>query len=172
VASRYALDPAMRNAAATISRRTGENVVIAHRNDIRLQYLHFENADKHALVAKVGTTRLLCHSGVGWALLGFMSNRAIQSTVRRTNAVLTSEDAVELASVLHVVEACRRTGHIRAEHTIRIGFGVIAMPLRFGRSELAIGVSAATVRIRDDEAEIVEIMRSTLAGVPGCSGIQ
>lgn len=172
VASRYALDPALRQAAATISQRVGENVVIAHRNDIRLQYLHFENAEKHAPVAKVGTTRLICHSGLGWALLSFMSNRAIHSIVRRTNAVLTSEDAVELASVMQVVEACRRTGHVRAEHTIRIGFGVIAMPLRFVRAELAIGVSAAAARVRDGEAEIVEIMRSTLAGVPGCSGVQ
>jgi DNA-binding IclR family transcriptional regulator len=166
VASRFAPGPAIQEAARAIRERTGENVAIAHRNDIRLQYLHFLPGDDLSPAVRVGTTRLLCRSGLGWALLAFLSNRAIQSIVRRTNATLASEDRVDLEPLLAMVERCRQDGHIHAEHTLRAGYAVIAMPIRGAKTGLAIGVSGPAERIRAKHDDVVAAMRQALGALP------
>ena len=166
VASRHAPGPAVQEAARTIGERTGENVAIAHRNDIRLQYLHFLPANDLSPSVRVGTTRLLCRYGLGWALLASLGNRAILSIVRRTNASLASEDRVDLEPLLAMVERCRRDGFIHAEHTLRAGYGVIAMPIRSSQTALAIGVSGPAERIRKQHDDIVAAMRHALSRLP------
>lgn len=163
VASRYAPGQATLRAAEMIAERTGENVAIAHRNDIRLQYLSFIPGKNLSPTIRVGTTRLLCRSGLGWALLTFLSQRAIESIVRRTNAALAAEDLVDVDPLLAMVDRCRADGYVRALHTIRTGYGVIAMPVRDPKLKLAIGVSSHAERLVAHEAEIVAAMREALA---------
>lgn len=164
VASRYAIDSSLTAAAAAIGATTGENVAIACRNDIRMQYLHFVPGHELAPVVKIGTTRLLCHAGLGWALLATLNARSIQSIVRRTNALLAAEDMVEISAIEAVVETCRRTGYVHAEHTVRVGYGVIAMPLAPERGRLAVGISGPVDRLRQNETTIVSEMRRALRG--------
>jgi IclR family KDG regulon transcriptional repressor len=163
VASRYAPGKAVLQAAEDVAERTGENVAIAHRNDIRLQYLSFIPGRNLAPTIRVGTTRLLCRSGLGWALLSFLSQRAIQSIVRRTNAAVPAEDSVDLDPLLAMVDRCRTNGYVRALHTVRTGYGVIAMPVRDTRLQLVIGVSTHADRIIAHETEIVSFMKQALA---------
>lgn len=165
VASRVAPGPDVQDAARMIRNRTGENVAIAHRNDIRLQYLYFLPGDDLSPAVRVGTTRLLCRAGMGWALLTFLNHRAIQSIVRRTNATLASEDRVDLEPLLAMVERCRSDGYVHAEHTLRAGYAVIAMPIRTAKSALAIGVSGPADRIRARRDDIVAAMRQALAAL-------
>ena len=167
VASRFAPGKAIQEAAEEISERTGENVAVAHRNDIRLQYLSFIPGKNLAPTIRVGTTRLLCRSALGWALLTFLSPRAIQSIVRRTNANLAAEDLVELEPLMTMVERCRNDGYVRSQHTVRTGYGVIAMPLRNSKMQLAIGVSGHATRLQEREEEIVALMKAAILPLPG-----
>ena len=163
VASRYAPGKAIQKAAEEIAERTGENVAIAHRNDIRLQYLFFIPGKNLSPTIRVGTTRLLCRSGLGWALMTFLGPRAIQSIVRRTNTAVATEDLVELVPLVSMVERCREDGYVRALHTVRTGYGVIAMPFRDSKLELAIGVSSYAERLVAHEAQLVAVMKQALA---------
>ncbi len=163
VASRYAPGRTTLAAAQAIAERTGENVAIAHRNDIRLQYLTFIPGKNLSPTIRVGTTRLLCRSGLGWALMTFLTQRAIESVVRRTNTTLAAEDLIEIGPVLAMVDTCRKEGYVRALHTIRTGYGVIAMPLRDVKLKLAIGVSSYAERLVTQEENIVSVMREVLA---------
>src|SRR5262245_38260652 len=141
VTSRFAPAASLQKAARDIAAKTGLNVSIAHRNDIRVQYLYFAVGKGREPAVRVGATRLLCRSGLGWALLTFVNNRAIQSIVRRTNQVLPADDRVDVEPLLSIVQAARAEGHVHSEHTLRPGYAVIAIPLLSGKSQLAMGVS-------------------------------
>jgi IclR family KDG regulon transcriptional repressor len=166
VASRFAPDAAVRDAARAICDATSENVTVAHRNDLRVQHLYFVPGKDLVPSVRTGTTRLLCRSALGWALLTFLSTRAIQSIVRRTNAALPSEDRVDLEPLLAIVNQCRSDGFIHGEHLQRAGYAVIAMPIRTSKSELVVGVSGYADRIRKNEVGIRAAMRRSLGRVP------
>ena len=165
VASRFAPAAPLQKAARDIAAKTGCNVSIAHRNDIRVQYLFFALAKGFEPAVRVGTTRLLCRSGPGWALLTFLNNRAIQSVVRRTNQVLPPEDRVDLEPLLSIVGAAREHGYVHSEHTMRPGYAGIAMPLVSGRNQLAMTASGPADQVKEREAEILAAMRHAIGGI-------
>ncbi|MDO8277936.1 MAG: helix-turn-helix domain-containing protein [Burkholderiaceae bacterium] len=167
VASRFAPGSAVVEAAQAIHRATGNNVAIAHRNDLRLQYIHFIPGKNLEPSVRVGTTRLLCRSGLGWALMTFLTPSAIQSVVRRTNATLPSEDRVDLEPLLAMIEKCRSNGYIRGDNMQRAGYSVLAMPFKTMKTEMVIGVSDLTERIAQKQAQTVALMRKELDKVSG-----
>jgi len=164
VTSRAAPIPAIDQAMAEIRERTGETVGLGYRNDIRIQYLRFvdgRHPPTHGV--KQGTTRLLCRSGLGWALMSFLSRRAIESIVRRTNRSVAAEDMIDTESIIQVVEQCRRVGYVFAQHTVRVGYGVIAAPLFSQQEQYAVGVHAAVPTLAARESEISNVLRDVLA---------
>ncbi len=163
VTSRAAPVPAIDRAMSEIRERTGETVGLGYRNDIRMQYLRFIDG-KHPPThgVKEGTTRLLCRSGLGWALMSFLSKRAIESIVRRTNASVAAEDMIDVESINLVVEKCKRDGYVLAQHTVRLGFGVIAAPLYSQQEHYAVGVHAPVGVLAEREIEMSGILRDVL----------
>jgi DNA-binding IclR family transcriptional regulator len=167
VATRFAPPVELQHAARAIAARTELNVIIGQRNDIRVQYLDFiagkdmdgKNMDNQV---RAGTTRLLCRSALGWALLTYFNTRAIESIVRRTNASLPTEDVFELDSMLAIVEKTRRDGFVRSENVLRVGYGMIAMPVPHIKQQLSIGVSGRNAVIASKEHSLVEIMSTML----------
>lgn len=163
VTSRAAPIPAIDQAMAEIRERTGETVGLGYRNDIRMQYLRFvDGVHPPTHGVREGTTRLLCRSGLGWALMSFLSRRAIESIVRRTNASVAAEDMIDAESINAVVEKCRQDGYVFAQHTVRLGYGVIAAPLFSQQEQYAIGVHAPVSTLAAREAEISAVLRSVL----------
>ncbi|MGE4239056.1 IclR family transcriptional regulator [Ramlibacter sp.] len=162
VASRFAPGSNVIEAATAIRNRTGGNVAIAHRNDLRLQYLHFIPGKDLEPAVRIGTTRQLCRSAMGWALMSFLTPRAIHSIVRRTNASLPSEDRVDAEPLLALVEECREAGYVLGENMHRAGYSVIAMPLKTPGMELAIGVSGRADQIKRTREKILDAMRGEL----------
>lgn len=129
---------------------TGELIYLAHRNDIRVQYLHVERGTKVVQTPqRVGVTRLLVHTALGWALMSLLDDRGNQSIIRRTNSMLSATDAVDPDTVLRSIQACRDQGFCMSEHTIRLGHGVIASPIAIGNRHYSIGVAAPTTRLAE-----------------------
>ncbi|CAN5629476.1 hypothetical protein BH09PSE5_BH09PSE5_34300 [soil metagenome] len=162
VSSRSAPVPPIRRAMAEISERTGETAGLGYRNDIRVQYLHFCGSLASGYGIKPGSTRLLARSGLGWALLTFLSRRALESIVRRTNVAVAAEDMIDAASLESIVDKCRREGHVFAQHTLRVGYGVIASPLPTTRQQYAIGVHGPVDVLTQKEGLIVDTLRDVL----------
>lgn len=163
VATRFAPPAQLLHASRVIARQTQLNVIIGHRNDIRVQYLDFISGKDMEHQIRPGTTRLLCRSALGWALMTFYNARAIQSIVRRTNASLPTEDALEAESILSLVDRCRRDGYVRSENVLRIGYGMIAMPVPYIKQHLAIGVSGRNEALVRAEARTVELMNQAFS---------
>lgn len=164
VKSRAAPIPAIDKAMAEIRERTGETVGLGYRNDIRIQYLRFvDGTHPPTHGVKEGTTRLLCRSGLGWALMSFLSRRAIDSIVRRTNRSVAAEDMIDAESINLVVEQCRQAGYVFAQHTVRVGYGVIAAPLYSQLEQYAVGVHAPVSTLAERESEISGVLRDVLA---------
>ena len=138
VTSRAAPVPAIDRAMSEIRERTGETVGLGYRNDIRMQYLRFIDG-KHPPThgVKEGTTRLLCRSGL-------------------------AEDMIDVESINLVVEKCRRDGYVLAQHTVRLGFGVIAAPLYSQQEHYAVGVHAPVGVLAEREIEMSGILRDVL----------
>ena len=162
VASRFAPGKNIIEAAQTVRAATGENVAIAHRNDLRLQYLYFLPGKDMEPAVRIGTTRLLCRSALGWALLFFLNNKTIESIVRRTNTTLPSEDRVDLVPLMAVIERCRTSGFVQAENMQRAGYGVIAMPLKVKNNNLGMSVSGPAERISRKQEDIVAEMNRAI----------
>lgn len=165
VATRFAPPGELQQAARVIARETGLNVVIGLRNDIRVQYVDFIAGKDMEQRVRPGTTRLLCRSALGWALMTYYNTRAIQSIVRRTNAALPAEDALDFEPMLAIVEAARHNGYVRSENVLRVGYGMIAMPLPRLKRQLAIGVSGKNVELARREAKILDTMNQALRDV-------
>jgi DNA-binding IclR family transcriptional regulator len=163
VGTRFAPDQALQEVAARVNKQTGEMVSIAARNDIRVQYLFILRGQQEALSVSAGSTRLLCRSGLGWALLSFLDRHALVSVLRRTNAMLPAEDRVDVNAMHDIADRCREVGYVFAEHTVRPGGGVIALPVFTSRMQFAIGVHGQAARLRKSEQEIVALMKKELA---------
>ena len=94
--------------------------------------------------------------------MSFLSKRAIESIVRRTNASVAAEDMIDVESINLVVEKCRRDGYVLAQHTVRLGFGVIAAPLYSQQEHYAVGVHAPVGVLAEREIEMSGILRDVL----------
>lgn len=165
VATRVAPSADVLLAARAIRDTTGCNVAIAHRNDIRLQYLHFLPGYGLEPAVRVGTTRLLCRSVIGWALLSMLHSRVVQGIVKRTNATLASEDRVDSGPLLAMVERCQTDGYVSGESLARVGYHAVAMPLRMPNVDLAIAVSSRSSELAGRQSEVADIMKDALAAV-------
>lgn len=163
VGTRFASDQALQEVAARVNKRTGEMVSIAARNDIRAQYLFILGGRQEALSVSAGSTRLLCRSGLGWALLSFLDRHALASVVRRTNSMLPAEDRVDVVAMQGIADRCREEGYVFAEHTVRPGGGVIAVPVFTSKMQFAIGMHGSAARLRKSEQKIVALMKKELA---------
>lgn len=163
VATRHALEPLLQFRAQTIHKKIGGSVAIAHRNDLRLQYLFLASGDFLGSSVRIGTTRPLCRSGMGWVILSMLPDKAIQSIVRRSNEAAAGEDQIDLDVLLSTIERCRVDGYVYAEHVVRAGYAVVAMPIRTSREPLGISVSDVIGNIAPRREQIVDMMQEALA---------
>lgn len=148
-----------------IGRDTGETAMLAVQNDIYSQYVHIlpNRQQVIQLNIPVGTRRLLCWSGTGWALLSTLSDEQIERIVERTLTRLHSDpvrEKITLESVMEQVQAVRRKGYALSDRTVTVGAGVIAMPLPVTSNGMRLAVAAGGVadRLLSHKEQIVKAM--------------
>jgi IclR family acetate operon transcriptional repressor len=130
-----------------LGRRTGEMAFLSVQNDIYSQYVHLVPSQQPIqFYTRVGTRRLMCMSGTGWAMLSLQSDEAIARQVQRTITRLGKGAANITESIVmkHVDEA-RRVGYAFSRGAVTPGVGVIAMPLPIGTTEMRFAIAVAGV---------------------------
>ncbi len=139
---------------------TGQTAILGVENDL---YAHYVQVilSRQAIQFNVppGTRRLLCQSGMGWALLSSHDDAQIISLVQRTNARLGRSVApLESSSVLEQVAIARRQGYAFSRGTVTEGVGIIAMPLPVGPGgeRIGIGVGGPLERLERAHESIVK----------------
>ncbi len=136
-----------------ICRDTGETALLAVQNDIYAQYVHVQPNRQQVIQLNVpmGTRRLLCWSGTGWAMLSQFSDEAIERLVERTLTRLRNDplaESITLANVMERVEAARRDGYALSSQTVTSGAGVVAIPLPVTANGMRMAVAAGGVAER------------------------
>jgi DNA-binding IclR family transcriptional regulator len=141
-----------------LGRRTGETSFLGIQNDIYAQYVHIVPSQQPIqFYTRVGTRRLMCMSGLGWAILSAQSDDAVSKQVHRTIARLgkAASNITENLVMEHVNET-RRKGYAFSRGAVTPGVGVIAMPLPVGPTGTRFGIAVAGVVERlDARVEII-----------------
>lgn len=148
-----------------VCRDTGETAMLAVQNDIYAQYLHIMPNREQIIQLNipVGTRRLLCWSGMGWAILSQLGDEQIERMVERTLNRLQSDpvrEKISLKSVMAKVRLVRETGYALSDRTVTVGAGVIAMPLPVATNGMRLAIAAGGVadRLISNKDEIVKAM--------------
>jgi len=160
-------DSALLRIEDELSRLTGETIVVAGRNDIYAQYLSVLQATNPLrLHIPVGSRRLLVWSAAGFVLLRGMPPKEISLLVRRTNAMLPSEDRVEERVVFEHVAAATRDGYFFSRGLVTTGAGQIAVPLptEFAQrgQPLVIAIAGWLERLVANELHYVHLIRQCM----------
>jgi len=150
-----------------VARDTGMTAVLAVENDIYAQYVHLVMGGG-ALQFNVqpGTRRLLCMSGLGWAMLAGRSDAEIARVVQRTNARLArGGQRIDAAEVARHVGRARDCGYAFSRGTVSEGVGVVgvALPVGCAGERLAVGVGGLVERLDERLPEIVRSLQTRLA---------
>lgn len=151
----------------SVARQVGMTAILAVENDIYAQYVHVVMG-RHALQFNVqpGTRRVLCMSGLGWAMLADRSDVEIGRVVQRTNARLArGGQRVDPQEVARHIRETREQGYAYSRGTVTEGVGIVGVALPPGAAgeRLAIGVAGPLSELHDHLPEIVKSLRQLLA---------
>ena len=159
-------------ALEVVARETGLTTILAVENDIYAQYAHVV-LGRGALQFNVqtGTRRVLCMSGLGWAMLATRGDGEIVRLIQRTNARLgASGQTVDPDYVTDRIHETREHGYAFSRGTVTEGVGIVALALPPGPSHelMAVGVGGPIARLELDLEAIVRTMRErVLPAAPG-----
>ncbi|HKT99431.1 MAG TPA: helix-turn-helix domain-containing protein [Paraburkholderia sp.] len=153
--------------AEAMSQQSGETVIVGVQNDVFVHYAHVIPG-KHPVrfFTPVGSRRIMCLSGLGWALMSTMTDAAIHKLVLQTKSRLgrTAHPITE-EYVIDEVQRARSQGYALSQGTVTREASVVAMPLRvpdiYGRIGIAIG--GPSVRVDARISSLAEIMNRCIA---------
>jgi DNA-binding IclR family transcriptional regulator len=163
--------------AQTLSRRTGETILVGAENGLYMQYLSVIVSPHTVRIAlHPGLKRPLHRSGLGLMLLSLKTDAEIGRVVRRYNAEFSTADGVRFSErqTLEMVDKARRQGWCETANLIVEGAGSLAtlLPLPRGQRPLAIGIGAPVARLqaRHDilQPALMEAVREFEAAVLNC----
>ena len=142
---------------------------IAQRNDIRLQYLHVETGNEFSDFApRIGSTRLLVYSGLGFALMSLLRPAFFRQRDRRTSAVVSGAATLDVDAIREAVESCRMHGNVTSENMVRVGRGMIAMPITVAGRQFAIAIGTTVQQLHAALDTLVETLRQVLLDHLAC----
>jgi DNA-binding IclR family transcriptional regulator len=119
-----------------------------------------------------GTRRLLCMSGLGWAMLSGRSDVEIARVVQRTNSRLASGgQCVDADEVARHVGRARACSYAFSRGTVSEGVGVVGVALPVGRAgeRLVVRVGGLLGRLEELLAEIVRSLQAHLSAAAGAA---
>lgn len=145
-----------------VARETGQTAILAAENDIYAQYVHVVKG-RHVLQFNVqpGTRRLLCMSGLGWAILANRSDDEIARVVQRTNARLVrGGQGVDVTEVAQHIRETRSQGYAFSRGTVTEDVGIVGIALSPGASgeRMAIGVGGPVSKLEEALPNVVRIL--------------
>jgi DNA-binding IclR family transcriptional regulator len=158
----------VRALADVLHRQCGETVVVGVQSDVFVHYSHVipsQNAPR--FFTPVGLRRVLCMSGIGWAILSIEPDVDVQRAIVRTIARLrhTAQPITE-EYVFEQIRQTRRQGYALSRSIVTRGASMIALPLAvpdIAHGYIGIGVCGFSERIDPKVPHIVETMRRCIA---------
>jgi DNA-binding IclR family transcriptional regulator len=148
-----------------IAQRTGQTAILALENELWVQYVQVVlGQGMIQFNVPLGTRRLLCGSGAGWALLSTHDDEDVIRLAHRTRSLLGEGGRLDPQDVLARVREVRAQGYAFSRGTVSAGVGIIAMPLPPGEAgeRLAIGVGGAVDRLELGRSEILKALGDEL----------
>lgn len=157
-------------ALAELAQQTGFTAILGVENDIYAQYVHvFLGTRPVQFNVQPGTRRLLCMSGMGWALLAAGTDEHLARAVHRSNLRLQAggqdvdEDVVRAR-----VQEVQRQGYSFSKGVVTEGIGIIALARPGGPSgaSFAVGVGGLIPQLERAIDEVVPRLRAMLQEPP------
>ncbi|HXC38015.1 MAG TPA: helix-turn-helix domain-containing protein [Burkholderiales bacterium] len=146
--------------------RTGHTAVLAARNDVFADYIHVVPGQYELqLNVPQGTRRLLCKSGLGWAILAGHPDPAIRDVVIRTRSMLgRAAQPITYDWLMVNIREARIRGYALSRSLVLkdVGMAAMALPPMPDGSHLAIGVGGYVRQIEKDLDDIVGAMNDCL----------
>lgn len=151
-----------------LSDRTGEAIVLASRNGPYAQDVRVvQGRGPDPLPLPQGLRRLAVRSGTGLVLLMDEPDELVQALCRRANADAGLGQMIDCRRVQADIAQTRRSGYYFSRGLVTPGVGSLAMPLPKGLDArgrpFAIGVTGRVHDLEPREAQLVSIMRETIA---------
>lgn len=154
-----------------IARTTGFTAILGVENDIYAQYVHVILGGRAIQFnAQPGTRRLICMSGMGWALLAAGSDEHVARAVHRSNLRLEAGgQAVDEGFVMERVKESRAQGYAFSKGIVTEGIGIIALASSSNSAgaRFAVGVGGLVGHLERSADEVVPQLRALLAGSVG-----
>lgn len=154
-----------------IARNTGFTAILGVENDIYAQYVHVILSGRAIQFnAQPGTRRLICMSGMGWALLAASSDEHVARAVHRSNLRMEAGgQAVDPAFVMERVKESRAQGYAFSKGPVTEGVGIIAIASSASAAgaQFAVGVGGLIEQLERSVDEVVPQLRALLAGAVG-----
>lgn len=152
-----------------VCRETGETAMLSIQNDIYSQYVHIMPNRNQViqLNVPVGTRRLLCWCGTGWAMLSQQPDETIARLVERTQLRLGKDPIatkITQEAVAEQVRLVRKNGYALSNRTVTDGAGTIAMALPVAPNGMRMAIAAGGVadRLLQNRAHIVKVMAASI----------
>lgn len=160
-------------ALGEIARTSGFTAILAVENDIYAQYVHvILGGSAIQFNAQPGTRRLICMSGMGWALLAASSDEHVARAIHRSNLRLEpGGQTVDGEFVLARVEESRQQGYAFSKGTVTEGIGIVAMASSAPTADarFAVGVGGLIGQLERAVDTVVPQLRALLAGAAGAT---
>lgn len=138
---------------------TGESVSVSCQNDLDMQFIHIAQGPQPVTVNLApGTLAPLFRSTIGLTALSVRSDPEIRTLAARHNRRAKGKAQVDASAIVKTVGEIRTRGWFAGYDMYIDDVGAVAwvLPSRDGRRSMVLAVNGLTVRIRRDEARIVE----------------
>lgn len=142
-------------------RTCDETVLLGIQNSVYCQYVWAQMPDQpYRMEIQSGMLRPMTRTALGRVLLSMKSDLEISLLVRRSNAELAPDLAVNLSDVMQQVEDVRRLGYAESNGAMSPGRSVIAvaLPTVVGSIPMVVGVGGLGDRIQQKREEILEAL--------------
>ncbi len=150
-----------------LARETGLTAILAVENDIYAQYTHVVmGTGRKRFHVQPGTRRLLCMSGLGWALLAPHNDEYIDRMILRSNTRLSAGgQQVQPEEVWEHIRETRRNGHSFSRNVVTPGIGIIGLSTVQDsvNATFGVGLGGSLVDLEKNEALLVGILREAIS---------
>ena len=167
-------DGPIQEAVRRIGRKLGETILLGTITDIYVEIVDILRArEPLQYYTHIGSRVLLVHSGLGWPLLGEMSDEEIARIYRRTVRQKKLErGATSLDRLEKEIEQVRRNGYCLSRGMVTRGVGVVGMivPTPANHRRLAIGIAGPQDRIEKNLTKILAAFRAENARLKDFAG--
>ncbi|MDR0275186.1 MAG: helix-turn-helix domain-containing protein [Burkholderiaceae bacterium] len=151
-----------------IARKTGFKAILAVENGIYAHYVRVIVGNRPMVFnVQPGTRRLLCMSGLGWALLAASSDEHVARIIHRTNLRLgDGGQAVAPDYVKAQVRETRERGYAFSRAVVTEGIGIVAVSAAASHApdtRLAIGAGGPVAELEATLDAVLRVLREHAA---------